>query len=232
MVSRAHLRFLGAPPPLSGVKISMPNRRKEALDYHTQGRPGKIEVVATKSVVTQRDLSLAYSPGVAEPCREIEANPDHVFKYTTRGNLVAVVSNGTAVLGLGNIGPLAAKPVMEGKGFLFKRFAGIDVFDIEVDSEDPRKSSASVSCWSLRSGASISRTSRLRSASSSSAHSRRRWAYRSSTSSARLLGPGSGESGYGRLGRLAGQNEADLARLPRTNVVRGVRFWERNSTGE
>ena len=117
----------------------MPNRRKEALDYHTEGRPGKIEVVATKSVVTQRDLSLAYSPGVAEPCREIEANPDDVFKYTARGNLVAVVSNGTAVLGLGNIGPLAAKPVMEGKGVLFKRFAGIDVFDIEVDSEDPQE---------------------------------------------------------------------------------------------
>jgi malate dehydrogenase (oxaloacetate-decarboxylating)(NADP+) len=102
-----------------------------------RGRPGKIEVVATKSVVTARDLSLAYSPGVAEPCREIDANPDDVFKYTARGNLVAVVSNGTAVLGLGNIGPLAAKPVMEGKGVLFKRFAGIDVFDIEVDSEDP-----------------------------------------------------------------------------------------------
>ena len=115
----------------------MPNRRKEALDYHMRGRPGKIEVVATKSVVTARDLSLAYSPGVAEPCREIDANPDDVFKYTARGNLVAVVSNGTAVLGLGNIGPLAAKPVMEGKGVLFKRFAGIDVFDIEVDSEDP-----------------------------------------------------------------------------------------------
>ena len=117
----------------------MPNRRKEALDYHVQGRPGKIEVVATKSVTTQRDLSLAYSPGVAEPCREIAANPDDVFKYTARGNLVAVVSNGTAVLGLGNIGPLAAKPVMEGKGVLFKRFAGIDVFDIEVDSEDPQE---------------------------------------------------------------------------------------------
>ena len=117
----------------------MPNRRKEALDYHTRGRPGKIEVVATKSVLTQRDLSLAYSPGVAEPCREIEANPDDVFKYTARGNLVAVVSNGTAVLGLGNIGPLAAKPVMEGKGVLFKRFAGIDVFDIELDSEDPQE---------------------------------------------------------------------------------------------
>ena len=117
----------------------MPNRRKEALDYHTQGRPGKIEVVPTKSVATQRDLSLAYSPGVAEPCLAIAENPDDVFKYTARGNLVAVVSNGTAVLGLGDIGPLASKPVMEGKGVLFKRFAGIDVFDIEVDSKDPQE---------------------------------------------------------------------------------------------
>ncbi len=115
----------------------MANRRKDALDYHMQGRPGKIEVVATKPVATARDLSLAYSPGVAEPCREIQKNPEDVFKYTARGNLVAVVSNGTAVLGLGNIGPLGAKPVMEGKGVLFKRFAGIDVFDIEVASEDP-----------------------------------------------------------------------------------------------
>jgi len=115
----------------------MANRRMDALEYHTQGRPGKIEVVATKPVATARDLSLAYSPGVAEPCREIDKNPEDVFKYTARGNLVAVVSNGTAVLGLGNIGPLAAKPVMEGKGVLFKRFAGIDVFDIEVGSEDP-----------------------------------------------------------------------------------------------
>ncbi len=117
----------------------MANRRKDALEYHMQGRPGKIEVVATKPVATARDLSLAYSPGVAEPCREIHANPEDVFKYTARGNLVAVVSNGTAVLGLGNIGPLAAKPVMEGKGVLFKRFAGIDVFDIEVASEDPQE---------------------------------------------------------------------------------------------
>ena len=111
-------------------------RRQEALDYHTEGRPGKIEVVPTKSLSTQRELSLAYSPGVAEPCREIEKNPDDAFKYTARANLVAVVSNGTAVLGLGNIGALAGKPVMEGKGVLFKKFAGIDVFDIEVDSED------------------------------------------------------------------------------------------------
>ena len=115
----------------------MANRRKEALDYHSQGRPGKIEVVPTKAVATARELSLAYSPGVAEPCREIHANPDDAFKYTAPGNLVAVVSNGTAVLGLGNLGALASKPVMEGKGVLFKRFAGIDVFDIEVDTEDP-----------------------------------------------------------------------------------------------
>ena len=115
----------------------MADRRQEALDYHSEGRPGKIEVIPTKSVATARDLSLAYSPGVAEPCLEIHKNPLDVFKYTARGNLVAVVSNGTAVLGLGNIGPLAAKPVMEGKGVLFKSFAGIDVFDLEVGSEDP-----------------------------------------------------------------------------------------------
>jgi malate dehydrogenase (oxaloacetate-decarboxylating)(NADP+) len=116
----------------------MANDRQEALDYHAQGRPGKIEVVPTKAVATARDLSLAYSPGVAEPCREIHANPEDVFKYTARGNLVAVVSNGTAVLGLGNLGALASKPVMEGKGVLFKRFAGIDVFDLEIGSEDPQ----------------------------------------------------------------------------------------------
>ena len=115
----------------------MADRRQDALDYHSEGRRGKIAVVPTKPASTQRDLSLAYSPGVAEPCREIAKNPEDVFKYTTRGNLVAVVSNGTAVLGLGNIGPLAAKPVMEGKGVLFKRFADIDVFDLEVGSQDP-----------------------------------------------------------------------------------------------
>jgi len=115
----------------------MDNRRQAALDYHSQGRPGKIEVVPTKPVGTQRELSLAYSPGVAEPCMEIARDPDAAFRYTARGNLVAVVSNGTAVLGLGNIGALASKPVMEGKGVLFKRFAGIDVFDIEVATEDP-----------------------------------------------------------------------------------------------
>ncbi len=115
----------------------MDSRRQAALDYHSEGRPGKIEVVATKPVATQEELSLAYSPGVADPCREIARDPEEVFRYTARGNLVAVVSNGTAVLGLGNIGPLASKPVMEGKGVLFKRFAGIDVFDIEVATEDP-----------------------------------------------------------------------------------------------
>jgi len=114
-------------------------RKQDALDYHAQGRRGKIEVVATKPVATQRDLSLAYSPGVAEPCREIHADPSKVNLYTARRNLVAVVSNGTAVLGLGDIGPRAAKPVMEGKGVLFKRFADVDVFDIEVDESDPHK---------------------------------------------------------------------------------------------
>jgi malate dehydrogenase (oxaloacetate-decarboxylating)(NADP+) len=112
-------------------------RKQDALDYHSQGRRGKIEIRPTKPTQTQRDLSLAYSPGVAEPCLEIKRNPADVFTYTTKGNLVAVVSNGTAVLGLGNIGPLAAKPVMEGKGVLFKRFADIDVFDIELAALDP-----------------------------------------------------------------------------------------------
>jgi malate dehydrogenase (oxaloacetate-decarboxylating)(NADP+) len=112
-------------------------RKEDALNYHSRGRKGKIEVRATKPCRTQRDLSLAYTPGVAEPCREISRNPQDVFTYTAKGNLVAVVSNGTAVLGLGNIGALAGKPVMEGKGVLFKRFADIDVFDLEVDTQDP-----------------------------------------------------------------------------------------------
>ena len=114
-------------------------RKQEALDYHSKGRPGKIEVVPTKSTKTQRDLSLAYSPGVAVPCMEIHANPELVYKYTAKGNLVAVISNGTAVLGLGNIGPEAGKPVMEGKGVLFKIFADIDIFDIEINETDPEK---------------------------------------------------------------------------------------------
>jgi len=114
-----------------------PSRRQEALDYHAQGRPGKIQVTPTKPFKDQRDLSLAYTPGVAEPCLEIAKDPDSAYLYTTKGNLVAVVSNGTAVLGLGNIGALAGKPVMEGKGILFKAFADIDVFDLEVGSENP-----------------------------------------------------------------------------------------------
>lgn len=118
----------------------MPKVTKEAaLKYHRSGRPGKIEVVPTKPHSTQMDLSLAYSPGVAEPCLEIEKDPQLAYEYTTKGNLVAVISNGTAVLGLGDIGALAGKPVMEGKGLLFKIFAGIDVFDIEVDEKDPEK---------------------------------------------------------------------------------------------
>ena len=111
-------------------------RKQDALDYHSTGRKGKIEVVSSKPCQTQRDLSLAYTPGVAEPCREIEKNPDDAYLYTAKGNLVAVVSNGTAVLGLGDIGALAGKPVMEGKGVLFKRFADIDVFDIELNSHN------------------------------------------------------------------------------------------------
>jgi malate dehydrogenase (oxaloacetate-decarboxylating)(NADP+) len=114
-------------------------RRDEALEYHSKGKPGKIEVVPTKEAKTQRDLSLAYSPGVAEPCKEIALNKEEVYKYTAKGNLVAVITNGTAVLGLGNIGPEASKPVMEGKAVLFKVFADIDVFDIEINETDPEK---------------------------------------------------------------------------------------------
>src|SRR5436190_13845694 len=122
-------------------KLSMQKdlRKQQALEYHAKGRPGKIEVVPTKEAKTQRDLSLAYSPGVAEPCKEIHAHPENVYKYTAKGNLVAVISNGTAVLGLGDIGPEAGKPVMEGKGVLFKIFADIDVFDIEINEKDPEK---------------------------------------------------------------------------------------------
>ncbi len=108
-------------------------RKEDALEYHEKGRPGKIEVIPTKETKTQRDLALAYSPGVAEPCKEIHDNVENVYKYTAKGNLVAVISNGTAVLGLGDIGPEASKPVMEGKGLLFKIFADIDVFDIELN---------------------------------------------------------------------------------------------------
>ncbi len=114
-------------------------RRQDALDYHSQGRPGKIEIRLTKPCKTQRDLGMAYTPGVAEPCLDIEKNPEDVFKYTARGNLVAVVSNGTAVLGLGDIGALAGKPVMEGKGVLFKAFADVDVFDLEINAPTPEE---------------------------------------------------------------------------------------------
>ncbi len=113
--------------------------KQEALNYHESGRRGKIEVIASKPCKTQKDLSLAYTPGVAEPCREIEKDPDAAYRYTAKGNLIAVISNGTAVLGLGDIGPLAGKPVMEGKGILFKRFADIDVFDLEINSKDPQE---------------------------------------------------------------------------------------------
>src|SRR6185503_18753578 len=110
---------------------------EQSLEYHSRGRKGKIEVVPSKSVATQQDLSLAYSPGVAEPCRMIHEKEELVYEYTAKGNLVAVLSNGTAVLGLGDIGPHAAKPVMEGKGVLFKKFADIDVFNIEINAKDP-----------------------------------------------------------------------------------------------
>jgi len=114
-----------------------PNRKQDALNYHSKGRPGKIQVVPTKPTNSQRDLTMAYSPGVAEPCLRIADNPEDVYRYTAKGNLVAVISNGTAVLGLGNIGPEASKPVMEGKGLLFKIYADIDVFDLELDAKDP-----------------------------------------------------------------------------------------------
>jgi malate dehydrogenase (oxaloacetate-decarboxylating)(NADP+) len=117
--------------------MSIKIRKQDALNYHTQGQPGKIEVVPTKVLSTQMDLALAYSPGVAEPCKEIALNKEDVYKYTAKGNLVAVITNGTAVLGLGNIGPEASKPVMEGKAVLFKKYAGIDSFDIEIDETDP-----------------------------------------------------------------------------------------------
>src|SRR5436305_11530768 len=120
---------------MSSKKIS----REDALSYHARGRKGKVQVVPTKPTSTQRDLSLAYSPGVADPCQEIAKDPLLAYEYTAKGNLVGVISNGTAVLGLGNIGALAGKPVMEGKGVLFKRFADIDVFDIELNTLDPQE---------------------------------------------------------------------------------------------
>ena len=117
--------------------MSIKIRKQDALNYHMMGQPGKIEVVPTKVLSSQLDLALAYSPGVAVPCLEIAANKADVYKYTAKGNLVAVITNGTAVLGLGDIGPEASKPVMEGKAVLFKKYAGIDAFDIEIAEEDP-----------------------------------------------------------------------------------------------
>src|SRR5215213_8281379 len=127
-------------PPAQSARLALwssMTKREDALEYHARGRPGKIAVVPTKPLNNQRDLSLAYSPGVAEPCLAIRDDPEEAYRYTAKGNLVAVVTNGTAVLGLGNIGALAGKPVMEGKANLFKQFADIDVFDLEVGSESP-----------------------------------------------------------------------------------------------
>jgi malate dehydrogenase (oxaloacetate-decarboxylating)(NADP+) len=128
--------------------MNKPNRKQDALNYHSKGRPGKIQVVPTKPTNSQRDLTLAYSPGVAEPCRAIAENVDDVYKYTAKGNLVAVISNGTAVLGLGNIGPEASKPVMEGKGLLFKIYADIDVFDLEINAKTVDEFVMIVKGWS------------------------------------------------------------------------------------
>ena len=141
------------------------NLRKAALEYHEFGRPGKISVTPTKQLTNQRDLALAYSPGVAAACEEIVADPANVFRYTARGNLVGVITNGTAVLGLGNIGALASKPVMEGKAVLFKKFAGLDVYDIEINETDRTSWWRSSPVWRRRSAGSIWRTSRRRSVS-------------------------------------------------------------------
>ena len=140
---------------------------QEALLFHSRGRPGKLEIVATKPMATQRDLSLAYSPGVAAPVKAIAADPSTAFDYTAKGNMVAVISNGTAILGLGNLGALASKPVMEGKAVLFKRFADVDLIDLEVGTEDPEEFINAVNSSAPRSAASTWRTSRRRSASSS-----------------------------------------------------------------
>ena len=147
---------------MSDTKKSDTKKKEEALRYHSSGRPGKIQVVPTKPHSTQRDLALAYSPGVAEPCLEIQRQPEDAYKYTDKGNLVAVISNGTAVLGLGNIGAQASKPVMEGKGLLFKIFADIDVFDIEVDTTDTEQFIQTVKTSRPPSGGSTWRISRHR----------------------------------------------------------------------
>ncbi len=132
---------------------------REALRYHAEGRPGKIEIVASKPMATQRDLALAYSPGVAVPVLAISENPATAYDYTAKGNLVAVISNGTAILGLGNLGALASKPVMEGKAVLFKRFADVDSIDLELKTEDVDRFIDAVELWSRASAASTWRTS-------------------------------------------------------------------------
>ena len=154
---------------------------RDALRMHASGRPGKYEIRATKALTTQRDLSLAYSPGVAAPCLEIARDPSLAYDYTAKGNLVAVVTNGTAVLGLSDLGALGAKPVMEGKAVLFKRFADIDGIDLEVDTRDVDELVNCVRFLGAPSAASTSRTSRRRSASSSSSACASSWISRSST---------------------------------------------------
>jgi len=154
---------------------------QEALLFHSQGRPGKLEVVATKPMATQRDLSLAYSPGVAVPVLAIAEDESRAYDYTTKGNFVAVITNGTAILGLGNLGALASKPVMEGKCVLFKRFADIDSIDLEISSEDPDEIIDCVRLLGKSWAASISRISRRRSASSSSNDCASSWIFRCST---------------------------------------------------
>ena len=148
----------------SNVKFS----EAEAIEFHSRGRPGKIEIIATKPMATQRDLSLAYSPGVAVPVQAIADDPGRAYELTAKGNLVAVISNGTAILGMGNLGALAAKPVMEGKAVLFKRFADVDSIDIEVATEDAQKFIDASRCSSRASAGSTSRTSPPPTASSSS----------------------------------------------------------------
>ncbi|MGB9027912.1 MAG: malic enzyme-like NAD(P)-binding protein, partial [Rhodomicrobium sp.] len=134
--AKAKLRALSAPKKEPRAAVQAKFTRQEALQFHAEGKPGKLEIVPTKPMATQRDLSLAYSPGVAVPVEAIAENPSLAYDYTTKGNLVAVITNGTAILGLGNLGALAAKPVMEGKAVLFKRFADIDSIDLEVDTQD------------------------------------------------------------------------------------------------
>jgi malate dehydrogenase (oxaloacetate-decarboxylating)(NADP+) len=158
--------FMNDQPPIKRARPTFTDQ--EALLFHSEGRPGKLEIVPTKPMATQRDLSLAYSPGVAVPVLAIAEDPSKAYDYTARANLVAVISNGTAILGLGNLGALASKPVMEGKAVLFKRFADVDSIDLEVDTEDADKFINACAISARPSAASIWRTSRRRNASSSS----------------------------------------------------------------